>query len=57
MRKDNVKKVLLYISLVPYFYVVVMSIFYAISGYGLNLGKTAYGINAIGNYLSDLSNR
>lgn len=54
MRKDNIKRVLFHISLMPYFYVIVMSIFYALVGYGLNLGKTAYGINAIGNYLSDL---
>lgn len=54
MKKNNIKKYLFYISLTPYLYVIIMSIFYAITGYGINLGNTAYGIDAMGNYLSDL---
>lgn len=54
MKNKNIKDILFYITLVPYMVLVFMTIYYAISGYGYNLGNTAYGVLAVGNFLRDV---
>ena len=54
MKNKNIKKILLYISLIPYIILIFMCICYAVIGYGYNLGNTAYGFIAVGNFLGDV---
>ena len=53
MEKISIKKILFYLTLIPYAAFVVICIFCAIIGYGYSLGKTAYGIVAIGNFATE----
>ena len=52
--KKYIKNILLCIALLPYLIIIFMCIYYAITGYGYNLGNTAYGFIAIGNFLGDV---
>ena len=52
--KKHIKNILLGIALLPYIIIMIMCIYYAIIGYGYNLGNTAYGFIAIGNFLGDV---
>lgn len=54
MKSKGIKNALFCIAMIPYAVLVIMCIYYAIVGYGYNLGKTAYGIVAIGNFLPDI---
>ena len=54
MKNKNIKKILLYISLIPYIILIFMCICFAVIGYGYNLGNTAYGFIAVGNFLGDV---
>ena len=54
MENKNIKKILLYISLIPYIILIFMCICYAVVGYGYNLGNTAYGFIAVVNFLGDV---
>ena len=47
------KKIILYISFIPYIYLLINIIYVFLFGYGYNLGQKAYSIIAIGNWLSD----
>lgn len=47
------KKIILYISFIPYIYLLINIIYVSLFGYGYNLGQKAYSIIAIGNWLSD----
>lgn len=55
MKKIGVKKLLLYISALPYAYCIVMSLYHAIFGYSYDSEFISddYGIDAIGNFLSN----
>lgn len=52
MKNKNIKKALFYITLIPYIILLFMCVYCAIIGYGWDLGKKAYGVIAIGNFLS-----
>ena len=57
MEKESnkyIKDILVGIALLPYIVIIIMCIYYAITGYGYNLGNTAYGFIAIGNFLGDV---
>ena len=54
MKSKGIKNAIFCIAMIPYAVLVIMCIYYAIVGYGYNLGKTAYGIVAIGNFLPDI---
>lgn len=54
MKNKTIKDILFYIALIPYAVLVFLCIYYAIVGYGYKLGKTAYGFEAIGNFLPDV---
>jgi len=54
MKNKGIKNAIFCIAMIPYAVLVIMCIYYAIAGYGYNLGKTAYGIVAIGNFLPDI---
>lgn len=54
MKNKNIKNVLFYIALLPYVILLFMCIYYAIIGYGYNLGNTAYGFVAVGQFLGDV---
>lgn len=53
MKNKNIKNILFYIAVIPYIILLFMCIYYAIIGYGYNLGNTAYGFIAVGNFLRD----
>ena len=55
MKKIGIKKVLLYISLLPYVYCIIMSLYHAIFGYTYNSEfiEADYGIEAIMTFLSN----
>lgn len=55
MKNKNIKNIIFYITLVPYIVLLFVCIYYAIIGYDYNLGNTAYGFIAIGNFLVDIS--
>lgn len=57
MKNRNIKNILFCISLIPYICLLFMCIYYSIKGYGQNLGCTAYGIVAVGNFLGDVCNK
>ena len=52
--KKYIKNILLCVALLPYLIIIFMCMYYAITGYGYNLGNTAYGFIAIGNFLGDV---
>lgn len=54
MKNKNIKNVLFYIVLLPYVILLFMCIYYATIGYGYNLGNTAYGFVAVGQFLGDV---
>ncbi len=54
MKNKSIKNIVFYIALIPYAILAFMCIYYAIVGYGYNLGKTAYGFLAVGNFLPDV---
>jgi len=54
MKNKTIKDNIFYITLIPYAVLAFMCIYYAIAGYGYNLGKTAYGFLAIGNFLPEV---
>ena len=54
MKNKNIKNILFYIAVIPYIILLFMCIYYAIIGYGYNLGNTAYGFIAVGNFLGDV---
>ena len=53
--KKEIKNILFEIAVLPYIIIIIICIYYAIIGYGYNLGNTAYGFAAIGNYLGSIS--
>lgn len=55
MKKNNMKKIILYISLIPYIFGLLMSIFHSIFGYnnGLIGATTKYGLSAASEALND----
>ena len=54
--KKHIKNVLLGIALLPYIIIMIMCIYYAITGYSIEFYgiKTYYGLYAIGEFLSDV---
>jgi hypothetical protein len=55
MKKVKLKRAILYISLLPYAYLILSSLYYAIFGYTYNVtGRTIYGITA---FLDNIINR
>ena len=54
MRKENIKKLILYVSLIPYIYVLLMCIYHAIFGYDYGLIGIApnYGFSAVGDVIN-----
>ncbi len=54
MKNKTIKNIIFYIALIPYAVLAFMCIYYAIVGYGYNLGKNAYGFVAVGNFLPDV---
>lgn len=54
MKNKTIKDIIFYIALIPYAVLVFMCIYYAIAGYGYNLGKAAYGLVAIGKFLPEV---
>ena len=55
MKKENIKKLILYISLIPYIYVLLMCIYHAIFGYDYALIGIApnYGFDAVGDVINE----
>ena len=55
MKKENIKKLILYISLIPYIYVLLMCIYHAIFGYDYGLIDIApnYGFDAVGDVINE----
>jgi len=55
MRKIGMKKLLLYVSLLPYVYCIIMSLYHAMFGYSYDLVgfEDDYGFDAIGDFLGE----
>ena len=53
--KNYIKNILLGIALLPYIIIMIMCIYYAITGYSVEFyEKTYYGLSALGEFLSDV---
>lgn len=53
MKNKNIKNILFYIALIPYVILIFICIYYAIIGYGYDLGNKYYGFVAVGQLLAD----
>ena len=54
MKKDK-KKIILYVTFIPYIYIVFSCIYYAIFGLDFYAHRKVYGIEAIGDFLGDFA--
>lgn len=52
-KTKKIKKIVLYICLLPYIWILIQCIYYGFVGYGYELGKTAHGLVAITNFLGE----
>lgn len=52
-KTTKIKKILFYICLIPYIWILLQCIYYCFAGYGYELGKTAHGFVAITNFLGE----
>lgn len=51
--KEDKKKILLYVTFIPYVYIVFMCIYHSIFGYDITMLETDYGLEAIEDVLFD----